>query len=152
MQSTKDQKEKGIHPKPQIVIKKIFNQPLHKVWDSISDKTALSKWLMKTNDFELTVNHEFLFTTEPRGNFDGKIKCKVISFKENEELYYSWKAAGMIEPTYVRWTIKEIGKNETSLQLEHFGFQGFKGWMTKHLLNAGWKKLLTKKLLNYLSI
>lgn len=152
MPLTKSQSNKESSHKAQIVIKKVFKQEATIVWDSISNKEALSNWLMKTDDFELKLGHRFMFTTEARGNFDGKINCQIISFTENEELTYSWKAADMIEPTIVRWSIKEINPNETFLQLEHYGFQGFKGWLTRQFLNMGWKKLLSKKLQNYLSI
>jgi len=140
-----------LNQKPQIIIHKVFNESCKDVWQALTDKQALSNWLMQTEDFELIIGHKFQFKTTPRGKFDGIISCEVINFKENNELIYTWKAADMLEPTYVKWTIKIIESNETMLKLEHYGFEGFKGWLTKHMLNAGWKRILNKKLKNFLT-
>lgn len=151
MSSANIQNKREATLKPQIVIKRVFKYPVEQVWQSISDKEALSDWLMETTDFELKKDHHFKFTTEPRGNFDGKISCQLINFVEHSELYYSWQASSMAEPTYVRWTLKEIEKDKTFVKLEHYGFEGFSGWFTKQMLNFGWKRLLSKKLSQYLS-
>ena len=57
----------------------------------------------------------------------------------------------METPTIVTWELKELTPTKTSLTLSHSGFVGFSGWMTKQFLKMGWKKILRKKLTQYLN-
>lgn len=141
-----------VSTKPQIVIKRKFNASRTKVWHALTDKKALSTWLMDTTDFELIHGHRFQFSTTPRGKFDGIIKCEVLHIDEPDSLTYSWKANEMKQPTIVKWTLTSLDDVTTLIILEHYGFIGFNGWMTKAMLGAGWKRLLRKKLSNYLGL
>ncbi len=137
--------------KPQIIIKRTFKHPIDKVWEAITNKEALSEWLMESNDFKLQVGHSFKFKTTPRGNFDGIIDCEIIDIIEPNHLRYSWKAKGMPQPTMVTWQLKELDNGDTFLSLSHNGFVGINGWITKTMLGFGWKKLLKNKLNEYLT-
>lgn len=134
----------------QIEIKKIYKYPIEAVWAALTDKKALSEWLMKTTDFELSVGHQFQLETKPQGNFDGIIKCKILFIKAPNTISYSWQSNGMLNPTKITWTLKRLNEDETMLHLSHNGFEGVSGWLTRQMLNFGWKGLLSKKLLNYL--
>lgn len=136
--------------RPQIEIKRTYKYPIHKVWAALTEKEAISEWLMETTGFELSEGHTFQLKTEPQGKFDGILNCKVLSFEAPHHLRYSWQSNGMTNPTHVRWTLKSINENETLLHLSHNGFEGVGGWLTRQMLNFGWKKILTNKLNNYL--
>lgn len=136
--------------KQQIEIKKVYKYPIEVVWSALTDKEALSDWLMETIDFELIVGHSFQLKTKPQGSFDGILNCKVLSFEIPNNISYSWQSNGMKNPTQVNWELKSTNENETLLKLSHNGFEGVSGWLTQQMLNFGWKSLLSKKLLNYL--
>jgi len=136
--------------KQQIEIKKVYSYPIQAVWSALTEKEAISDWLMETKDFELSLGHSFHLKTKPQGNFDGILKCKVLSFEAPNALSYSWQSNGMQNPTTVNWLLKPLNENETMLHLSHNGFEGVSGWLTRQMLNFGWKSLLSKKLLNYL--
>jgi len=135
---------------PQIEIKKIYYHPIEVVWSALTEKEALSDWLMETNDFELIVGHSFQLKTKPQGNFDGILKCKVLSIDAPNSISYSWQSNGMKNPTKVSWSLKALDKEKTHLSLIHNGFEGVSGWLTRQMLNFGWKGLLSKKLKDYL--
>ena len=137
--------------KPQIQIKRIYKHPIQKVWAALTTKEALTDWLMETHDFDLALGHSFMLKTEPRGNFDGIINCKITSFDAPKQITYDWQAKGMKQPTTVTWMLKELSDHETLLQLEHTGFTGFNGFITRQMLAFGWKKLLKTKLDNHLA-
>lgn len=139
-----------IFEKPQIQIKRKFKHGKQTVWSAITNKDALSDWLMDTTDFAPIVGTSFRFTTKPQGGFDGIVNCKVIESDPPNVICYSWNASGFKEPTYVRWELNEVDTNETILTLSHTNFKGVNGWFTKQILNMGWKKLISKKLSNYL--
>lgn len=136
--------------KQQIEIKRVYYYPIETVWSALTDKQALSDWLMETTDFELTIGHSFQLKTKPQGSFDGIINCKILSFEVPNSISYSWQSNGMRNPTQVTWVLKSISKNETILNLSHNGFEGVSGWLTQQMLNFGWKSLLSKKLLKHL--
>ena len=138
------------YSKPQIVIKKSFNHPVEKVWYALTDAEALSTWLMETNGFSMNPGSKFQFKTTPRGKFDGIVDCEILEVDQPHMIQYSWKAKGMKQPTLVTWKLKPIHKSKTMLTLSHNGFVGMDGWLTKTMLNFGWKKLLHKKLRTYL--
>ncbi len=136
--------------KPQIEIKRVYKYPIVAVWNALTDKEALSDWLMETTDFELKVGHSFKLKTKPQGKFDGILNCKIISFDAPNSISYLWQSNGMKNPTTVNWVLKAISESETHLHLSHNGFEGVSGWLTRQMLGIGWKKLLSNKLKNYL--
>lgn len=141
-----------INQKPQIQIKRVYQYDIHTLWMALTSKEALSEWLMPTTNFELKEGHSFQFTAKPQGNFDGIVNCKIHSYSAPNTIVYSWSGGGMKTPTIVTWELKELTPTETSLTLSHSGFTGFSGWVTKQILNMGWKKILSKKLAFYLNM
>lgn len=138
--------------KPQILIKRNYKHSIDKVWNALTTKEALSAWLMETDDFKLDLGAEFTLKTQPRGKFDGVLRCSIMKVDAPTSISYSWQSNGMSKPTIVSWELKDMGNQETFLTLSHDGFAGFDGWMTKMMLSFGWKRLLKKKLENYLSL
>lgn len=136
--------------KPQILIKRTYAHNIQKIWEAITTKEALSEWLMETQDFSLQQDAKFQFRTKPQGNFDGIIDCQVLSIDPPNTFVYSWNNASFKKSTTVQWQLRALNDHETMLTLSHSGFEGFSGWITKQILRSGWKKLLSKKLLNYL--
>ncbi|MDW3649412.1 MAG: SRPBCC domain-containing protein [Bacteroidia bacterium] len=127
-----------------------YSHPVQKVWKALTDKTALSQWLMPT-DFEPVVGHKFQFKTKPQGNFDGIVNCEVLEIVEEEKLSFSW-SAGKSMSTIVVFELTAVG-NETRLDFQHKGFEGlFNRLIARNILAAGWKrKILTKLLPEYLA-
>lgn len=142
----------AITQKPQIQIKKVYPHSIERVWKAITTKDALSEWLMPTMDFELLQGCAFQFKTKPQGNFDGVVNCEIIRIDAPNLIAYSWSAKGFKQPTVVTWQLVSLSKNETSLTLSHNGFVGFNGWVTKQILNFGWRGILRKKLTSFLNI
>jgi len=137
--------------KPQIQIKRVYSHSIDSVWKAITTKDALSEWLMPTMDFELSMGQSFQFKGKPQGNFDGIVNCEIIRIDEPNLIAYSWSAKGFKQPTIVTWELRSLAENKTSLTLSHSGFVGFNGWVTRQILNFGWKSLLGKKLPAFLT-
>lgn len=128
----------------------MYNHPIAKVWEAITNKDALSEWLMECN-LKLEMGNEFQFKTDPYPGFDGTVNCKVIELDPMQTFAYTW-SGGNLKDTVVRFSLSEKG-GQTELQFEHSGFEGFlNNLIAKNILGRGWKrKLLRTKLVNYLS-
>lgn len=136
--------------KPQILIKRIYQHDIEKIWTALTSKEALSSWLMETTDFELAEGQSFQFRTRPRRNFDGIVNCQVLEFEAPHFISFSWQANQMPQPTFVQWKLTAIGEGKTMFTLSHTGFKGFDGWITRQILSFGWKNLLKKNLSTHL--
>ena len=93
-----------------------FPYPPEKIWKALTDPSALSDWLMIT-DFKAEVGHTFSFN-----GADGKvITGEVLEIIFLEKLVYSWKREGLLLPTTVTWSLREMNGG-TLLRMEHDGF------------------------------
>lgn len=127
-----------------------YDAPIVEVWKAITDKQAMSEWLMLC-DIEPIVGHSFQFNTKPAPGFDGKVHCKVLEVVEHEVLSFSW-TGGSLTDTRVTFRLKAEG-NQTVLDFEHSGFKGLLNRIIVHkILSNGWKKkILVQQLPNYLT-
>jgi len=127
-----------------------YNYPVMEVWQAITDKNAVSEWLMPCN-IEPVVGYEFQFKTKPYPGFNGIVDCKVLAVEEGHFLSYSW-SGGTVQNTTVSFKLKPDGDNGTLLQFEHSGFEGFfNNLIVRRILLNGWRsKILTKLLPKYL--
>jgi uncharacterized protein YndB with AHSA1/START domain len=128
----------------------IYDFPIDQVWQALTQKEALSEWLMPC-DFEPIVGHKFQFKTKPYPGFDGITHCEVLELKEKELLAFSW-SGGSLKNSVVRFRLSPLN-NKTRLDFEHSGFEGFlNNLIVKRILASGWKKKILKQLLpQYLS-
>ena len=135
--------------KDKIELTVVYDFPISEVWKAITDKNAVSEWLMPC-DIEPIVGHKFRFTTKSNLFFNGIINCQVLEVIENELFSYSWNG-GTLKETIVIFRLKELN-NKTVLEFEHKGFVGlFNKIMVRKILSNGWKsKILPASLLKYL--
>jgi uncharacterized protein YndB with AHSA1/START domain len=132
-----------------IVIERIYNFPIDKVWAAISTTEGLSEWLMP-NNMVLQKGHQFQFTAPKQIGFDGIIHCEIIDFEIPNLLIYTWQGGPLKEPTTVKWELEKIGDG-TKLIFTHSGFKGFSGYFVRFILGNGWQGLIKQKIVNYLN-
>lgn len=135
--------------KDAIKFKVEYEFPLAEVWKALTDKNALSEWLMPC-DIEPVVGHKFQFKSKPYPGFNGIINCEVLEVVENQFLSFSW-SGGSLKQTKVCFRLEE-SENNTILHFEHSGFEGFLNKLiVQKILSNGWKtKILPVLLRNYL--
>ena len=105
-----------------IKIVKLLDAPIEDVWQALTDKDALSEWLMPC-DFEPRPGHEFQFRTQSSVGFNGIVSCKVLEIEDLEKLSFSW-SRGPLKNTIVTFRLA-ARDNKTLLELEHTGFKGY---------------------------
>ncbi|MEO1049011.1 MAG: SRPBCC domain-containing protein [Bacteroidota bacterium] len=126
-----------------------YDHPIANVWKALTDKEAMSEWLMPC-DMEPVVGHKFQFRTKPYPGFDGIVNCEVLTVDEPKLLAFSW-SGGSLENTRVTFRLEAQGE-KTKLHFEHGGFDGLLNKLiVRRILAAGWKKkILAVQLPKYL--
>jgi len=117
-----------------------YPEDIARVWRALTDRKALSEWLMDSN-FEPRVGHKFEFRTQPRPGFSGVIPCEVLEVEEPRLLSFTWGKADSI----VTFRLEETEQG-TRLQFRHQGFSGVRGIAMLLVLGRGWRSKLTVRL------
>lgn len=135
--------------KRDLKLERVYPQSPERVWRALTDRQALSQWLMAT-DFEPALGHHFTFRAKPQPGWDGVTYCEVIELDPPRRLAYTWRGgAGKDRPltldTVVRFTLAAEGTG-TRLILEHTGFSGLKSVLVSFMMKSGWKKKLRSSL------
>ena len=114
-----------------------------KVWRALSEPKLLARWLMPVEEFVAERGCEFRFVTKPAPGFDGVVHCKILEVKPPSLLRFTWRG-GPID-TVVTFRLEETDAG-TRLLFEQTGFKGFKQWMVRTILKAGFKKMYSRQL------
>jgi uncharacterized protein YndB with AHSA1/START domain len=130
-------------------LERVYPHAPDRVWRAITDRRALSTWLMET-DFEPRLGHQFTFRSKPQPGWDGVTYCEVIELEAPRRVAYTWRGgSGKNKPltldTVVRFTLTPEGTG-TRLVLEHSGFTGMKAVFVSFMMKAGWSKMLRRRL------
>ena len=105
------------------VIERVFDTPVEKIWQAISDRTAMKKWYFDLAEFKPEVGFEFQFYGGPE---DRKYLhlCKVVEATKLRKLSYSWRYDGYAGNSIVRFELIPEGK-KTKVRLTHEGLESF---------------------------
>ena len=136
-----------------IVIEKILNAPVDKVWDAISNKEQMKKWYFDLEKFEAVPGFEFHFTggTEEHQYLH---LCKVIEAIPNQKLSYSWRYDGYEGNSLVTFELFDEG-GQTRLRLTHDGLDSFPASnpdFAKENFIAGWTHITGSSLPGFLAL
>lgn len=135
--------------KRDLKLERVYPQAPERVWRALTDRRALSQWLMET-DFEPRLGHRFTFRARPQPGWDGVTYCEVTELDPPHRVAFTWRGgSGQDRPptldTVVRFTLTPEGSG-TRLTLEHMGFRGLKAVFVSFMMKAGWTKMLRGKL------
>lgn len=119
----------------------VLKAPIEKVWDAVATSEGLAAWLM-SNDFQPELGHEFMFRSQPMGDWDGTVRCKVTEIDQPYRLGFTWNGNDM--STYVSFELEEIDGN-TQVTLVHSGWTEEHA-MTRRILDEGWGKKTKERL------
>lgn len=125
-----------------IKLERRYPHPPARVWRALTDRAAVSEWLMKTDDFEARVGAKFVLRAPPQPGWRGFVECEVVECVPERVLAYTWVGDEKRAPMRVRYEIRPDGDG-TLLSFEHAGFEGIGGWMlARFMMGPGWKKML----------
>jgi len=76
--------------KRDLKLERVYPQAPDKVWRALTDRRALSTWLMET-DFEPVLGHRFTFRSKPRPGWDGITHCEITELDPPRRIAYTWR-------------------------------------------------------------
>jgi uncharacterized protein YndB with AHSA1/START domain len=106
-----------------LVIERIFNAPIAKVWKAITNKKAIKQWSFDIKEFEPATGFEFQFYGENEG-----VKyfhwCVVTEVIPHKKISYSWRYEGYEGNSLVTFELF-AESNKSRLRLTHEGLETF---------------------------
>jgi uncharacterized protein YndB with AHSA1/START domain len=129
-----------------IKIERRYPHPPKRVWRALTDRDAVSQWLMKTDEFEARVGAKFVLRAKPQPGWRGFVECEVVECEPEKVLAYTWVGNDEGPTMLVRFELAADGDG-TKLRFEHSGFRGVGGWILARLMmGPGWKKMLGQRI------
>ncbi|HET7002246.1 MAG TPA: SRPBCC domain-containing protein [Puia sp.] len=133
-----------------IVVERVYDVPVSKLWDAISNNEQLKKWYFQISEFKPIVGFEFSFSGGAKGEY--KHLCRVSEVITEKKLTYSWRYEGYPGNSFVSFELFEEGK-KTKLILTHVGLESFKDAgadFAPEKFAEGWNYILGTSLKKYL--
>jgi len=134
-----------------LVLERIFNASVEKVWSALTDKVQMKLWYFDLAEFKAEIGFEFQF----EGGKDGRIYlhvCKVTEVIPLKKIKYSWKYDGYEGISFVTFELTSQG-NGTCLKLTHEGLDTFpmsNPDFGRENFSGGWNYIVNTSLKNYL--
>src|SRR4051812_40046567 len=107
-----------------IIIERVYNAPIDKVWQALTDKEQMKKWYFDVPDFKPEVGNNFSFTGK---NEEGQDMLHLSTVKEvipQNKLAYTWRYDGYAGDSLLTFELFEEGE-KTRLKLTHEGLHTF---------------------------
>ena len=116
-----------------VVLEEVIPHPVEVVWGALTDRAAISEWLMQTAEFEPAVGTRFRMKTD-RLSADGWVRAEVTELDPPRRMVWAWSVDEAAAPTTVTFELSPEGDG-TRLRLTHTGeIDPFAG----ELLRDGW--------------
>lgn len=134
-----------------VVIERLFDAPIQKVWKAITDKDQMKQWYFDLAEFKSEAGFEFQFVA---GKDEKKYLhlCKITKVIPGKKLTYSWRYDGYEGNSFVTFEIFAEG-DKTRLKLTHEGLESFPKSnpdLAKENFAEGWTSIIGTSLKNFL--
>ena len=136
-----------------IVVERIYNAPIEKVWKAITDKNEMKQWYFDLAEFKAEAGFEFQFYGQGKDGEQFLHLCKITEVIVGKKLTHSWRYDGYEGNSFVTFELfDENGK--TRLKLTHAGLETFpvitNNAFAKENFVEGWAAITGTMLKNYL--
>lgn len=137
-----------------VIVERVFNAPVNKVWNAITDKNEMKHWYFDLADFRAEPGFEFSFTggDESKNDLYNHL-CRVTEVIPMKKLAYTWQYEGYTGCSTVTFELFEEG-NQTRLRLTHEGLETFPqdhAPFARKNFAEGWNAIIGHSLPDYLS-
>jgi uncharacterized protein YndB with AHSA1/START domain len=137
---------------PKILLtESIYEAPIEKVWEALTDKDKMKDWYFEVSDFKAEVGFEFQFYGESK---DKKYlhKCTIVEVEPFRKISYTWSYDGYAGQSLVTFELLNEGINLTRVKLSHSGLDTFPSDnpdFEEKNFKQGWNTILGDLLRNY---
>jgi uncharacterized protein YndB with AHSA1/START domain len=134
-----------------IVVEQVFPHAAETIWLTITRPELMARWLRMTPEgFEPVIGNRFTYQTSPAGEWDGTIRCEVITVVPGRELAYRWQGGhaanqgyGSLLDTIVTLTLEPVDGG-TRLRVVHDGFVLPRNETAHRNMSGGWTGVVTR--------
>jgi uncharacterized protein YndB with AHSA1/START domain len=136
-----------------VIVEKLFDVPVEKVWKAITDKDEMKEWYFNLDDFKAEPGFEFSFAGQGHKGEQYIHVCKITEVVPYKKLQYSWRYIDYEGYSLVTFELFEEG-NKTRLKLTHEGLETFPQGspdFAKESFTAGWTHIVTISLDQFLA-
>lgn len=135
-----------------VIVEKLFDAPVDKVWNALTNKQQMKEWYFDVDDFKPEKNFEFSFAGQGRKGEQYIHLCKVLEVIPYKKLQYSWQYKD--RPGYSVVTFELFDEDDrTLLKITHTGVESFAvngPDFTRDSFNGGWNEIVNVSLEKYL--
>ena len=136
-----------------IVVEKIYNAPVEKVWNAITDNQEMKKWYFTIPEFKAEPGFEFQFYGEGKQGDKFLHLCKVVEVVDRKKLSYTWRFDGYDGNSLVTFELFPEEEGRTRIKLTHEGLESFPvtahNDFAKQNFMEGWTEIIGNILRNY---
>lgn len=135
-----------------IIIERIFNTPISKVWKAITDKNEMKIWYFDLAEFKAEIGFKFQFTGGPSPDKQYLHLCEITEAIPENKLTYSWCYDGYDGISYVTFELFSQD-SKTLLRLTHKGIETFPAKNPDFAIqnfSEGWNDIINASLKDYL--
>ena len=135
-----------------IIVESVFDAPVQKVWNAITDKQEMKEWYFDLAEFKAEPGFEFNFVggTEEHQYLH---LCEVKEVIRERKISYTWRYENDPGESLVTWELSPEG-DKTRLVLKHEGVETFASdnpdFDRKNFVQ-GWNDIVLNSLKNYLA-
>jgi uncharacterized protein YndB with AHSA1/START domain len=132
-----------------IIVEKVVNAPVARVWKAITDHQQMKQWYFKMPAFEAKKGFEFTFEGGTKDQTFTHI-CKITDVVENKKLQHTWSYKGYEGLSTVTWDLTDMG-DKTKIKVTHTGLETFPDLdaFKKENFQAGWNSIVGTNLPNF---
>jgi uncharacterized protein YndB with AHSA1/START domain len=135
-----------------IVMERIFNAPVEKVWKALTDLEQIKQWYFDISAFRPEVGFEFQFFGEGSEGEKYLHRCKITEVIPFKKLQYSWRYEGYEGNSLLSWELFDEN-DKTRIKLTHQGVESFaangSGFFKNNFMQ-GWTYFMDKALKEFL--
>lgn len=100
-----------------VAYEEILPHPIEAVWAKLTDRMAISAWLMTTNDFNPAIGCRFRMKPP---SMDGWVDAEVLELEPPRRMVWSWSVDDRNPPSKLTFMVGRDGDG-TRLRLRHVG-------------------------------
>jgi len=124
------------------IIERLFDAPVEKVWQAISNRDQMKHWYFDVEAFRAEEGVEFDFSVNCHGE-NYRHLCRVVEVIPQKRLAYTWRYEGHSGDSLVSFDLLAEGA-KTRLKLTHIGLESFpvQPRFARENFQQGWTQLI----------
>jgi len=134
-----------------LIVERIYNAPIQKVWSAITDKNEMKEWYFDLETFKAEKGFKFQFTGGDE-NVQYLHACEILICDPPNKLSYSWTYPEYKGYSVLTWELFEEDEHKTRLRLTHEGLESFPQDNPNFKLESfmgGWNYFIKEALPNF---